>query len=319
MFCLKESDTEETLHHRRCLPLGPEHCHKVHPVLPALGSSLCPPALQGHEDGAGCWRLFKPGENPQEEEGRWGLTLGRSGRGLPLPAMIISELQVGNTGSKMNEESNSVELVTGIGEEQGRQVRVLQSAHQIHMQILMLALYSINSLRGWRCVDLKLCSFMNHLRGIILASFNQTLTICLCSLLSVFVGCSSVSVLTIDCEKAEFPWALLSSVFSLAGEIPVCSSSRATFFYGSHLPPCQADKGGLPSPYSSQSTKARSSCKWMLIVISILSTALQARVHLLRMLSVKQTTVTCNITWVNETRTLCSSEEFGYYYCIKLC
>lgn len=119
--------------------------------------------------------------------------------------MIISELQVGNTGSKMNEESNSVELVTGIGEEQGRQVRVLQSAHQIHMQILMLALYSINSLRGWRCVDLKLCSFMNHLRGIILASFNQTLTICLCSLLSVFVGCSSVSVLTIDCEKAEFP------------------------------------------------------------------------------------------------------------------
>lgn len=84
------------------------------------------------------------GKAHRRAEGRLCSTLGRSGRRLLL-SVTVSEIQVGNSKYKTDEQRRQQSGTSNSPREnQSRQGRVLQSAHQIYMQIVMLTLYMIN-------------------------------------------------------------------------------------------------------------------------------------------------------------------------------
>lgn len=116
------------------------------PHLPSLGSLLWAPAPCVAWGGVG-YRLFffkYQGKTHRRAEGRLCSTLGRSGRRLLL-SVTVSETQVGNSKYKTDEQRKQQSGTSNSRREnQSRQGRVLQSAHQIYMQIVMLTLYMIN-------------------------------------------------------------------------------------------------------------------------------------------------------------------------------
>lgn len=109
-------------------------------------------------------------DSPQEAKETWGSALGRSGWRLLL-SVTVSEMQVGNSKYKTDEQRRQQSGTSNISrEKQNRLGRVLQSAHQIYMQIVMLTLYMINCsldwiLSGWKCIDLELRFCHLTLRG----------------------------------------------------------------------------------------------------------------------------------------------------------